>query len=344
LTRDEFNALTVPPGIKELGQPERVFVQSAWVAAVVRWFTNRGVPRTSTCPPEAGLVLVAVGVFVLGLGITLPDEVLGTIPRVAVILPCTLFGGSSIVLGIYSYCEILKQKAEQERKAAASETATNPGDGPIPGGSAYAVYPEALALVRGRTWSVVRWDEVREFRGRSLSIRTAKLVTADGRAVTLRHDVKAADSLYKMVERRTLPPMLDRARAALDAGETVWFGTLGISRDGLFFKDKRLGWDRVERLDIVAPQNHGLPGALGGLVAATAELDNLRIVVKERRTPWHPILFGKLDGWFPARWCSVPFWTLPNRAVFLRLILDMTPRQARSTISPALGVYMPSVC
>jgi hypothetical protein len=342
MTLDEFNALKAPPGIKELGNPERVFVQSAWVAAVARWFTNRGV--SPTCPPGIGLVMVAVGVFVLGLGITLPDEVLGTIPRVAVVLPCTLFGGSSIGLGIYSYFEILKQKAEQERKAAAGETAENPGEGPTPGGSAYAVYPEALALVRGRTWSVVRWDEVREFRGRSLSIKTTKLVTADGRELTLRHDVKAATSLYKMVERRTLEPMLDRAREAIAAGETVWFGTLGIARDGLSYKDKRLGWDRVERLDIVAPQNHGLGGAIGGLVAATAELDNLRIVVKERRTPWNPILFGKFAGFFPNRWCSVPFWTLPNRAVFLRLILDMTPRQTRSTISPALGVYMPSVC
>jgi hypothetical protein len=162
--------------------------------------------------------------------------------------------------------------------------------------------------------------------------------------VTLRHDVKAADSLYKMVERRTLEPMLERARAAIAAGETVWFGQLGISRDGLAYDEKRLGWDRVERLDVDAPKNHGLGGAVGGLVAASAALNNLRVVVKERRTPWNPILFGKLDGWFPTSWCSVPFWTLPNRAVLLRLIVDMTPRQTKSTFSPALGVYMPSVC
>jgi hypothetical protein len=156
--------------------------------------------------------------------------------------------------------------------------------------------------------------------------------------------VKAADALYKMVERRTMEPMLERAQAAIGAGQTVWFGPLGIDRDGLSYKDKRLGWDRVDRLDVLAPHNHGLGGAVGGLVAATAELDDLRVVVKERRTPWNPILLGKLDGWFPSNWCSIPFWTLPNRAVFLRLIVDMTPRHTRSTFSRALGVYMPAVC
>jgi hypothetical protein len=342
MTAEEFNALEAPPGITELGEPERVFTQSAWIAAVARWFANRGV--RSTCPPEVGLIFVAVGVFLLGVGVMLPDEVLGTIPRVAVLLPCALFGGSSIVLGVSAYLKMVKRNAAQEMEAVAGGTPESRGGGPVPAGSAYAVYPEALALVRGRTWTVIRWDEVREFRGRCLSVTTAKLVTADGREVTLRHDVKAADTLYKMVERRTLEPMLARAEAAVAAGETVWFGELGIARDGLAYKNQRLGWDRVERLDIVAPRNHGLGGAIGGLVAATAELNNLRVVVKERRTPWNPILFGKLGGWLPTNWCSVPFWTLPNRAVFLRLIIDMTPRHARSTFSQALGVYMPSVC
>jgi hypothetical protein len=284
------------------------------------------------------LVFVAVGVFLVGLGITLPDSVLGTIPRGAVLLPCLLFGGSCVGLGIYSYVGLQKKKAEQE-----SETAGSLDTAPVPDGSAYAIYPDALALVRGRTWTVVRWEEVREFRGRSLSVKTSRLVTADGREVTLRHDVKSADSLYKLVERRTLEPLLDRAQAAIAAGETAWFGPLGIARDGLSHNEKRLGWDRVERIDIVALQNHALGGAIGGLVAATAELEHLRVVVKERRTPWSPLLLGKLDGWFTTNWCSVPFWSLPNRAVFLRLIMEMTPRHSKSTISRSLGVYMPSV-
>jgi hypothetical protein len=149
MTADEFNALERPSSLSALGEPEQVFAQSAWAAALAKWFANRGVG--TECPPEIGLVFVAIGVFLLGLGLIVPDELLGTTPRWAVLMLGVLLGGSFLATGVGAHVQLLKRKAEREKEEAAGGTQESPEAGPIPDGSAYAIYPDALALVRGYT-------------------------------------------------------------------------------------------------------------------------------------------------------------------------------------------------
>jgi hypothetical protein len=159
-------ALSPPPEVLALGQPEHVFVGSAVTTAVKKW--------------GGTLLMLALMAMFAGIGVafrlTAPEHLQNNVGIAAVAYGLSGFFVilSGLMIGMLWH---------------SSHT------------SAYALFPQALALSRDGAWSVVPWHEVASFEGQTLR-HYPHLRLRDGRKVPLQEGSLFANALYREVRLR----------------------------------------------------------------------------------------------------------------------------------------------
>jgi hypothetical protein len=113
----------------------------------------------------------------------------------------------------------------------------------------YLVYPEALALLKGDSFDIVRWNEVTQLVS-PRNLGDYHITTQDGRTFPIKHAVKDYSNLIAAVFTHVSAQLLPPLRNALDAGETVGVGPFALSQESITYKGKTLSWDNVAALEI----------------------------------------------------------------------------------------------
>jgi hypothetical protein len=121
------------------------------------------------------------------------------------------------------------------------------------------VFEEGLARVQGGKVETLRWEDVNvvrrgvEVKSAGVTVRTPVylvLVGRDGRDLTFNEGLARLGELRALAEGHTLPHMLPAAREAIEAGEVVGFGALGVSREGLHSGLDLLAWEDFQGLEV----------------------------------------------------------------------------------------------
>ena len=164
---------------------------------------------------------------------------------------------------------------------------------------------------------MLRWDEICEFRGHRPGVPQASLRTQDGREMPLYRPVTDPDGCYREIERRLSARLLPRAQQAVEAGQTVAFGPIGVSKAGLTCNGKSIAWEQVDR---VAVELVG-PGPTGGLQGIGLHL-----------------LIGTQGG----LWAAEPFLPLPNRDLLVKLLECVKPGRVPLAITRVPEFFPPN--
>src|SRR5262249_52757027 len=155
-------------------------------------------------------------------------------------------------------------------------------------------------------WQVIRWTDIVEYVGNSPGSPEARVKLDDGTCITLRKAFWADAGVLMDVERRSLEPLMERTAAALAAGDSVAFGPLLLSQQGLIYSgnslsdkmkrlltqdvgsEKTLAWEDIERIEVVPDANrHG--GLVGGMQAL-----QLRLKIFRRSQRGWTLMYGKM--------------------------------------------------
>jgi hypothetical protein len=112
---------------------------------------------------------------------------------------------------------------------------------------------DGLARVRGANAELIRWDEVNSVRVRrhlsqpeGITVRSpyrVTLVRRDGLELEFTEALSGIKRLRELAEENTLPFMLPAAVEAYRAGETVGFGEVSVSPDGIHRGKDTLAWE-----------------------------------------------------------------------------------------------------
>lgn len=120
------------------------------------------------------------------------------------------------------------------------------------------VFDDALVkLYRGRT-DVYRWDDIKAVREVVHPVGNRyRITTNDGRHLRLNYQIKNINTLGEAIMARVMDRLQPRALRQLEQGGTVNFGPLGVSREGLTYKDRHLPWEDVDRVSVSASRRRG---------------------------------------------------------------------------------------
>lgn len=161
---NEFILMVLPPDVSALGRPDRV-EGSPSLAHIVRW----GCWIMGVCS------IAIAGIIFYFYWTEPPDDNLDAIAMLAPTLFIIPFGGALLWYGT---------------------TITGPT-------SIYAYYRESLAFVWNGSWTVIRWEDVREVLDpKWMDCRYARLVLRDGRKVILRNHFHNPAEFYESVKLR----------------------------------------------------------------------------------------------------------------------------------------------
>ena len=181
----------------------------------------------------------------------------------------------------------------------------------------YAFYRDALVFAQNNVWMMLRWDEICEFHGHRPGVPQGSLRTQDGREMPLYRPVTDPDGLFREVERRLSTRLLPRAQQAVEAGQTVAFGPVGVSKAGLTCNAKSIAWEQVDRVGVEVLG----PGPTGGL---------------------HGIGLHLLIGTQGGLWAAEPFLPLPNRDLLVQLLERVKPSRVPLAITRVPEFFPPN--
>ncbi len=110
---------------------------------------------------------------------------------------------------------------------------------------------DGLARVHGTTAELIRWDEVNSVcrdlsQKENVTVRSpyrVTLVRRDGKAFEFNEALSDVKRLRELAEECTLPLMLPAAVEAYRAGETVGFGVVSVSPEGIHHGKDTLPWE-----------------------------------------------------------------------------------------------------
>jgi hypothetical protein len=120
------------------------------------------------------------------------------------------------------------------------------------------VYERGLVRYREERAIPLCWEHVVSLRRLSRPVRV-EVQDDQGWCFTFDDSLARFEQLGRLIEERTLEPLLERARCHWQRGELVEFGPLGVSQEGIGHGEDRLDWDRCAGLE-----------EAGGLVAVLA--------------------------------------------------------------------------
>lgn len=137
-------------------------------------------------------------------------------------------------------------------------------------------YARGLVILSGRRGSALPWDEVREIHTHSVRYGLGRrpwgrlgeltLVARDGQKLRLDQSLNEYDELAEAVKRAVYPPLLEAYTRAFNHGESLPFGPLSLTAEGIRNGRKTLRWEdlsqaRLERgwLEAVPLDRHHGP-------------------------------------------------------------------------------------
>jgi hypothetical protein len=152
------------------------------------------------------------------------------------------------------------------------------------------LYPDALAKSGKEELEIFRWSDIRDVYMYIHPIAGKhRLVTTDGRELQIDSSVKDGKKLGEAVQQALFHHMMPIALKAFENGNTLTFGPLRIDQGFLYYKDKRLAWYEVAKMQLLY----------------NAYTRSVQFEVKTR------------GGALP--WCSVKVQDVPNVDVFKAL-------------------------
>ena len=102
---------------------------------------------------------------------------------------------------------------------------------------------------RGQETDVFSWDQLRVRKKCASPLsRTYELTGHDGDPITLGFGLMDGQLIHD-VQSAQVRAVRPKHVKAIEAGETIPFGRLGVCRDGLAYRKRLLPWDRVKSLD-----------------------------------------------------------------------------------------------
>ena len=209
----------------------------------------------------AGVLILLAGLTVIG--IVNPPEHNPPPPEVLIALMC-IFGALAIVffaIGVY----------------AKSHT--------------FILFPDGLARTGDRAPEIFRWNDIRELYIFPHPISGKHtLVAQDGRKLEINASVKDGKKLGETVQKTLVDRMLPAIKT-FDGGGELTFGPLCIDHTCLYYKDKRLAWNDVAKMQLLY----------------NAYSRSLQFEVKAAGTVLLP-------------WCVVKAQAIPNLDVFKALV------------------------
>jgi hypothetical protein len=143
------------------------------------------------------------------------------------------------------------------------------------------VYERGLLRYREERAIPLCWEHVVTVRRLSQPARV-EVLDDQGWCFTFEESLARFEQLGRLLEERTLEPLLEQAQRRWQAGQLVEFGPLGVSGQGIGHGEDRLDWDRYAGLQ-----------EDGGLVAVLARdqerpfarvergaIDNLHVLIR----------------------------------------------------------------
>jgi Family of unknown function (DUF6585) len=113
------------------------------------------------------------------------------------------------------------------------------------------LFPDALAQIAGDAAEIFRWSDIRDvYTYVSPAAAMYRLVTGDGRKLQIDKGVKDGKKLGETVRQALLDHMTPAALDAFQRGQTLAFGPLQIDRAFLHYKEKRLAWYEVTKMQL----------------------------------------------------------------------------------------------
>lgn len=123
------------------------------------------------------------------------------------------------------------------------------------GGRVVHQHERGLSIQRGRRGSALRWDDIRQVHTRSVRYGLGRfpwgrqdslvLFTRDGRRFHLDQSLSDYDVLVETVKRNVYPPLLDAYTRAFNHGQSIPFGPLRLTPEGIQNGRKILRWQNV---------------------------------------------------------------------------------------------------
>lgn len=131
------------------------------------------------------------------------------------------------------------------------------------------VFPDGLVHIRGAKTNVFRWDEIESVWQRAQKARPTSraiyraytIADRNGRKAVFTGDFVGVQALGDTIQREVSERLLPHALEAFEAGETVRFGKLSLSHEGLSNDRETIPWDQVEEVklerDIITVRKEG---------------------------------------------------------------------------------------
>ena len=114
------------------------------------------------------------------------------------------------------------------------------------------LFPDALARTGGSAPEVFRWSDVREvYTFVNPVAGKHRIVAQDGRKLEIDANVKDGRKLGEAVQQTLFDRMLPAAARAFEGGETLAFGPLRLDQTFLYYKNKRLAWSEIAKMQLL---------------------------------------------------------------------------------------------
>ncbi len=114
------------------------------------------------------------------------------------------------------------------------------------------LFPDALVRAGGEATEIFRWSDVRDVYAYVNPVGVkCRVVTKDGRKLQIDTSVKEGKKLEEDVRQAIFDHMLPGALEAFERGTTLTFGPLRIDQSYLYYKDKRLSWNEVAKMQLL---------------------------------------------------------------------------------------------
>jgi hypothetical protein len=114
------------------------------------------------------------------------------------------------------------------------------------------LFPEGLARTGGNAPEVFRWSDVAEVYTLIHPVAGRhRIVTQDGRKLEIDASVKDGKQLGQTVQQTMFDRMKPGAAKAFNAGEVVNFGPLRLDQNFLSYKDKRIAWHEIGKMQLL---------------------------------------------------------------------------------------------
>ena len=114
------------------------------------------------------------------------------------------------------------------------------------------LFPDGLARTGAGAPEIFRWSDIKEVYAFLNPVAGKhRLVAQDGRKLEIDASVKDGKKLGAKVEQTLLDRMLPAAIQAFDGGATLTFGVLRLDSSALYYKDKRLAWHEIGKMQLL---------------------------------------------------------------------------------------------